>query len=281
MVHGSWTFSSGIRRAAWLVAGINVVEDGQNVRYNALVPRGQFKVADDWHVTGMRGSASNSAYITEPVFVPEHRTMRWGGDDDGRDSAFLGSVVELAAIFAGMAQGAVEVFVDYAKCKASFEGAYRTLSEEPHVHSVLGHAKARIDHALCTVRYWAGRLDATDSEELTPEDVAQMSLVTMFAMHQVRPIPNEMCDLLGSSTARSDHPLGRFARDMSTLGLAFRLGSLEDIGRQVAGIERGDGDWLGAINSSLEEMPQPRTDLVELIEPGQELDLASEGEGRR
>jgi 3-hydroxy-9,10-secoandrosta-1,3,5(10)-triene-9,17-dione monooxygenase len=75
-VSGTWKFVSGVEWCSWIaVNAITQLPDGEGpepVLY--FIPRGEVAVADEWHVVGLRGTASNTVTVAD-VFVPAHRTL--------------------------------------------------------------------------------------------------------------------------------------------------------------------------------------------------------------
>jgi 3-hydroxy-9,10-secoandrosta-1,3,5(10)-triene-9,17-dione monooxygenase len=76
VVNGTWRFVSGVEWCSWVaVNAITQMPDGEGpepVLY--FIPRQDLRVADEWHVVGLRGTASNTVTV-ENVFVPEHRIL--------------------------------------------------------------------------------------------------------------------------------------------------------------------------------------------------------------
>jgi 3-hydroxy-9,10-secoandrosta-1,3,5(10)-triene-9,17-dione monooxygenase len=76
-INGRWPFSSGSDHCRWAMLGILIppVEEGLPplVRW-ALVPRGDYKVDDDWRTISLRGTGSHSL-VVDDAFVPEHRAI--------------------------------------------------------------------------------------------------------------------------------------------------------------------------------------------------------------
>jgi 3-hydroxy-9,10-secoandrosta-1,3,5(10)-triene-9,17-dione monooxygenase len=72
-ISGTWKFTSGIDHAAWVVLGGLFLGEGPEFRF-FLVPRNDFRIVDDWHAMGLRGTGSATA-VVESAFVPEHRTL--------------------------------------------------------------------------------------------------------------------------------------------------------------------------------------------------------------
>ncbi len=67
---GRWHYSSGCEHADWLILGARVPIPGAEPADKVmLVPRDQVDVEDTWHVTGMRGTGSNTV-VANGVTVP-------------------------------------------------------------------------------------------------------------------------------------------------------------------------------------------------------------------
>jgi 3-hydroxy-9,10-secoandrosta-1,3,5(10)-triene-9,17-dione monooxygenase len=75
VIGGCWNFCSGVDTADWNLLAV-VVRDGDTVvdHRMCLVPKSHYQVIDDWHVLGMRATASMTVTVDE-LFVPEHRAL--------------------------------------------------------------------------------------------------------------------------------------------------------------------------------------------------------------
>ncbi|MEL0192589.1 MAG: acyl-CoA dehydrogenase family protein, partial [Halieaceae bacterium] len=73
MLSGRWGWSSGSEHCTWALLGGVIPGDGYRT---FLVPRAQYEIEDTWNVMGLQGTGSNDVVISEPIFVPEHRTHR-------------------------------------------------------------------------------------------------------------------------------------------------------------------------------------------------------------
>jgi 3-hydroxy-9,10-secoandrosta-1,3,5(10)-triene-9,17-dione monooxygenase len=91
-----------------------------------LVPKSDFRIDDDWYVSGLRGTGSKS-FVIDDAFVPEHRMVPmeamfgtgWTpGSKLYRDPCYQGipyvlwAAPLLASAVIGMAQGVVDLFED-------------------------------------------------------------------------------------------------------------------------------------------------------------------------
>jgi 3-hydroxy-9,10-secoandrosta-1,3,5(10)-triene-9,17-dione monooxygenase len=73
MLHGRWGWSSGSGHCTWALLGGVIPGVGYRT---FLVPRSQYEIEDTWNVMGLQGTGSNDVVISEPIFVPEHRTHK-------------------------------------------------------------------------------------------------------------------------------------------------------------------------------------------------------------
>jgi 3-hydroxy-9,10-secoandrosta-1,3,5(10)-triene-9,17-dione monooxygenase len=88
LIEGRWNFSSSVDVADWNMLAVTV-RDGESIvdHRMCVVPKSQYEIVDDWHVLGMRATASMTV-AAKDVFVPEHRALcmydvRGGNDFPG------------------------------------------------------------------------------------------------------------------------------------------------------------------------------------------------------
>jgi 3-hydroxy-9,10-secoandrosta-1,3,5(10)-triene-9,17-dione monooxygenase len=75
-LNGFWPFCSGVHHAQWALLGEFVeADDGSIIDSGVmLVPTGDLAIQDDWYVSNLIGTGSNSVVVKD-VFVPEHRFL--------------------------------------------------------------------------------------------------------------------------------------------------------------------------------------------------------------
>ncbi len=113
-----WRFSSGCDAAEWIL--------GMTPIGYCLIPRSDFRIEDDWYVSGLRGTGSKSV-IVDDVFVPAHRISAFADLASGHtygatayDSPFykLPQAVVLPTLLCssvlGMALGVLDIFEERA-----------------------------------------------------------------------------------------------------------------------------------------------------------------------
>ncbi len=159
---GKWSFCSGIDHARWmLLAGIagmvSMNPPIPDIRF-MLLPKGDCKVIDDWHVMGLSGTGSKSVAV-DNVFVPEHRTVRndqlMAGTSPGA-SVHPGPLYRapvwaifpfcISSAMPGIAQGACSAFIAEMKSRAAgFD--HSPLAMKPGIQMRVAEATALADAA--------------------------------------------------------------------------------------------------------------------------------------
>lgn len=131
VLSGRWFYSSGVDHCDWVLLGGNIIKEGVPFPdYRTyLVPRSDFKIIDDWHVMGLKGTGSKSVEL-HGAFVPNHRQLpviasqmlNTPGMADGTADAPLfkvpfptifGACITTPAL--GAAQRMLDLFVDSSK----------------------------------------------------------------------------------------------------------------------------------------------------------------------
>jgi 3-hydroxy-9,10-secoandrosta-1,3,5(10)-triene-9,17-dione monooxygenase len=157
---GKWSFCSGVDNADWLFLGafFGPPSGGApmpDIRY-VWVPKGDYRIIDDWDVMGLCGTGSKSV-VVEDTFVPDHRIVshKEMSDATSPGSKLHSEPVYRAPIWSfvpftisapacGIAQGALEAFIDDMKVRDdSF--AHSPLSKKPGMHVRVAEASAMID----------------------------------------------------------------------------------------------------------------------------------------
>jgi 3-hydroxy-9,10-secoandrosta-1,3,5(10)-triene-9,17-dione monooxygenase len=159
-VSGKWSFCSGVDNADWLFLGAFFGPPSgdspmPDIRY-VMVPKGDYKIIDDWDVMGLRGTGSNSVVIDDK-FVPDHRIVSHKEMSDAtspgaklhaepvyRTPIWSFVPFTIAAPACGVAQGALDAFIDEMKVRDdSF--AHSPLAKKPGMHARVAEASAMID----------------------------------------------------------------------------------------------------------------------------------------
>ena len=159
-VAGRWSFASGSAHSDWLAVGCRLMHGdepqigpaGNALFASFLVPRERVRIVDTWHVTGLRGTASNDLVIDadDGVVVDRSWSFNHLGDPQrrpGQRYAYTGlSHAMIPAVSVGIARGAVQDALAICGSKQDRYGG-PSMSTRPFVQFDLGRAVALADAA--------------------------------------------------------------------------------------------------------------------------------------
>jgi alkylation response protein AidB-like acyl-CoA dehydrogenase len=205
-------------------------DDGKPVHQLALIPVRDLEIKDDWYVTGLRGSGSNSV-VASDLFVPAANvglaadffagryTSAAAPDEPsfrGLSLAYIGGIS--AAIPVGMADGTIEAFLETSVRKPLSATHYKSKAEAPVVHLRVAEALMRADAARLVgheVTSLVDALDATDTEA-SIEERARVRALVSYALETSAEAVAAIARINGGSTAVETNPIQRFLRDIAT-----------------------------------------------------------------
>jgi len=201
-----------------------------------LVPADAPGIATDgkWNTLGMRATFSPSVTFTG-VRVPKAAAL----GDPG--AALRVGVVEsfalgYAAVYLGIAEGALAFAVDYAK-KRIVKPENIPVAHDPAVQRHVGELSAHLDAALLVLADTAERWDAADMLERGVLGNKAKYLATEVGLA----VTSRVIQVVGGRGAYKDFPAERAFRDLRTSTLmpptVDRM--LEGIGKNALGIEAG------------------------------------------
>lgn len=255
-VEGKWTYVSGNHNAAWIFGGVAWTDGDRSGHGLIMMDPADLTTLDDWHVSGMSASDSNSLVTTAPIFIPDAHfvdmaelpiymsTVSDRFDGLAYQAKARGSMMTVAVlnigILVGMAEGAFEVFADLAQKRKPFSPPYPSVAEMPSSQVAAGKAKAMIGVAKATLMTYADQIDhlATAGEDYTADEEAQGSLDLAYAGQLCHDAINLFVRTLGSSVMTLSNPLQRYSRDAQVILShgALRIESLAEIsGRRLLG----------------------------------------------
>jgi alkylation response protein AidB-like acyl-CoA dehydrogenase len=243
---GHWDFSSGIDHASWAMLFI----PGPRM---ALVPKKDFRIVDNWHVTGLCGTGSKEVYV-ENSFVPEHRILQMADAADARTAGrelygtpfyklplYTWLTYTLVAPAIGMAQGAVDAFEELMRVRVEGISGSRA-GERQSNHLRLAESSAEIDAARLTLRHNVKLLIdcASSGDELPIGERLRIRRDITFAGKLCHHASRRLFETAGAHAILRCTPLQRFTRDVDA---AFHSGVLnwdpngEPYGRFRLGLE--------------------------------------------
>ena len=229
-VTGAWQFGSGTGHSEYVCGGFlpmdggeMVVDDsGMPVMMVAVVPRGDIKFTDGWHVQGLKGTGSYD-YQMHEVFVPDYRTYPLFTRDALRGGAVhrFGVMPVTACGHAawalGVARGAVDDVVALAREKTRM-GDDSSIAHKLTFQRNLAHHEGmwRAAHSLVVSTFTDVEDRIAEGEALTPQMRADMRIAATYATEASREVVQWAHLAAGTSAIREGSRLERAFRDMYT-----------------------------------------------------------------
>ena len=255
-ISGHWKIATGCQYASWFLCNAIVMEEGQMKTHPdgspfviyAIFPSSEAEVIETWNTIGMRGTGSHD-FKTEGVFVPVRRTAPMTPIERANARAYTGplynnflwyAIAALAPVALGIAQAAIEEFVDLAKNKTPHLTA-KTLKDRTVVQRQIAEAKAH---------YEAGRAYLHESvretwttaqagKRMTMEQKMTLNSSAIFAIKAASKVVSLIHEAAGLSALRESYRLQKHWRDVNTITQhAYTSESrYESIGQLMFGLE--------------------------------------------
>jgi 3-hydroxy-9,10-secoandrosta-1,3,5(10)-triene-9,17-dione monooxygenase len=206
-----------------------------------LVPNTDMIVDQDtWFTSGLQGTGSKTVRIDKPVFVPDHRMVRFAdivaGKTPGAEiennnmSRFAFTTFGPTALVSpvlGMAQGALDSFVQMAqtRVRAARPGMVVPVANSPMIQNKIGAASATIESAFTLLL-----TSVTAAEDKVrrgvPLEIGERVAIRRnqgFAAKQSVAVVNDLFAKEGAGGSDLAAPLQRFWRDVNAAALHLSL----------------------------------------------------------
>ena len=254
VLSGRWPFCSGCRHSAWAILGSMVDgADGEPEMILPIVSLADVEILDDWAVSGMKASGSNTVQLVQELFVPEHRVMRmkdavagnWASPPPAGQVLYRNNFLDYTTILSGatplgMAKGALDYYLERLDKRGIVGTDYKIQGDAPVAHLQLADAVARIEAAERLLSADCKELDNRAAAGEPTNDLFQTKLKFDVAV-SVRGCC-EAIEILhrgsGAATIHEANPMQRYARDarVATVHAHFNYETCaENYGRALAG----------------------------------------------
>jgi 3-hydroxy-9,10-secoandrosta-1,3,5(10)-triene-9,17-dione monooxygenase len=242
-------FASGVDHSSWVIVGGLVPKEGAPEWALFLIPPGDYKVRDTWHMAGMRGTGSNTI-VTEDAFVPASRVLslpdlRLGNGPGGalhedpiyHTLFFHYAPLTFAAPMLGAAIGAYRHVREWTKGRKAPDGT--PLAERTSLQVHLARAAADLDAAELLLRRTTQVPHAADARSplllaRSIRDFARASELVVAAIDAI-------IGLCGTAGFASSNPVQRAWRDIHLAAMHIGLNTemnYAHFGRTELGLER-------------------------------------------
>ena len=228
---GRWSFSSGCDHCRWVFLGGLAPSEGPLPDMRTfLVPRSDYQIIDNWHVSGLSGTGSKDI-VVDGAFVPEHRTHRFV---DAYMFQNPGQAVNSSATFRlpfgclfafgiavpaiGAARGALDAYRSYMQQKiAAYDGS--KVADDPFAQRRLSEAAVEIDAAESELHsVWERMWALAEAGEAMPLDLRARARWSAANIVQrgVRAI-DLLFEASGGRALFLDNPIQRYFRDVHAM----------------------------------------------------------------
>jgi len=231
-ISGRWPYVSGIDHTQWTVLGVLLPGQGTSKQPGyALVPRSDYRVDDNWHVSGLAATGSKDLVIEE-CFVPTHRVMTSAQANSGappgvtlhggslyRIPLFSSFSFFIAAPIVGIGCGAIEQHVEMVRGRQTAGGAAGggdVMANLPTVQLRVGGAEMRVDAARALLRQAAVdtmTAAASDSGVSTDQRIRNRR-AQAFATRLITEAIDELYEAGGAGGIFMHEPTQRLWRDI-------------------------------------------------------------------
>ena len=226
VLNGTWTFSSGVDHATWVMLGGN--------ENNYLVPVSDMTIDhDSWAVEGLKGTGSKSVTLKN-VFVPNYRVHRMEDHYHDREPGMavnnrplyrmswrgmFNTVMSNSAI--GMTQGALDELIRQTKVRCGIQGVGAPVVTNPFMHMRLSKSLTAVRgvrlRQIHNIRGWF----ETACRNETPTRIEQMR-VRYEAAEAASACFDAFCEVwphAGAGAVAESNPLQNAFRDLMAMRL--------------------------------------------------------------
>jgi alkylation response protein AidB-like acyl-CoA dehydrogenase len=233
-ISGRWHYVSGADHTQWTVLGILLpAEDGSKQPAYALVPRSDYKIHDEWHVTGLAATGSKDLII-EQCFVPDHRVMTAAQANSRKPPGaelhdrplyrvplFSSFSFFIAAPITGMGRGAVDQYVAMVRDRKTAGGA----AGGGDLMSNLQAVEMRVDAARALLHRAASDTMAAAASRagVSTDQRIQNRRAQTFAARLVVEAVDELYEASGATGVFIRDPTQRLWRDIHAGSKHFSL----------------------------------------------------------
>jgi alkylation response protein AidB-like acyl-CoA dehydrogenase len=249
-----WTFASGCTHATWFKGASLVYRpdgsavchaDGAHDHRTLLFPANEAEVRDMWHVSGLRGTGSNTIVVAD-LFVPQDRTVSLTHDplQERSPLAMLPystfAAAGFCAVALGIARGTLDAFRELAATKTA-RGATGPLRESAVVQAHVARAEARLRAARAFLYETVQEVSETVShdEALSPKQRAVFRLAATSGIREAAQVVDAAYHAAGATAIFESQPFERRFRDVHAVTQQVQANErhFETVGRVFLGFD--------------------------------------------
>ncbi len=240
---GSWSFSSGINHADWVMAvAKTTLADGTSAARWHLMPRAEVSIDETWEVNGLRKTGSFRFHVEDHP-VPASRVFEYTIFDDDPPLYQITLNLLFAGGFAAVALGNTRAAIDFAR-QRTLEKVKRfdreTLAQDTATQDILGRSEATWHAADSFLAAAANNLwEACQAKVHAPD--REKYLLRLAATHAIREAKNAtdmVYNLCSTDSIFTTEGINRYFQDAHVISqhLQGRPEVYSIYGRHVLGL---------------------------------------------
>ncbi len=253
VVRGAWPFATGGAHASHAYLAVYYDEVDDTKVGMVLLPKDSYVLRDDWDAMGMAGTGSATIAIDKELFVPDERfsspqilaerLAELKKNGFGLRPGGLGrSIMVGTGNAVGMAEHALELFLEGIGKKAIAYSPYSRQQEAPVTHLNVGYVKMQIKAARRIAEAALDDLDSLNDEgrEVTQTETIRYHADAAFVWDTCATAIETLFKASGASAIAKKQPLQLVARNCraGSMHAAHNIQTcMENYGRQLCGID--------------------------------------------
>jgi len=253
MIRGAWPFATGSLHASHAYLAVYCDDNDDTKIGMVLLPKESYVLRDDWDAMGMAATGSATLVIDEELFVPDERfstpqrlTERLAElkkQGFGLRPGGLGrSIMVGTGNAVGMAEYALELFLEGIAKKAIAYSPYKRQQDAPVTHLNVGYAQMQIRAARCVAEAALEDLDRLHNEDrdVTQADTVRYHADAAYVWDSCATAIETLFRASGASGISKKQPLQLVARNCraGSMHAAHNIQTcMENYGRQLCGVD--------------------------------------------
>lgn len=251
---GRWPFNTGCAHAKYAIRSAVIDPESDAPGFGMfLVPYEGMTIVDDWQVSGLCGTGSNTV-VGEDIYVPADRMMHFGDAKEGRfktvrnagvplyRTPIVSTIITTGSLgFPGVAKAALDLFLARLPGRPITYTTYTDQSQAAIRHHQAAEAALRIraaDHLTFEVADTVDR-HAAEGTDYEPGEHARLWGQVAYATQLYAEAVEILRAASGASAIHRRSPMQRLARDAAALkvhAIMSPTSGLEFHGRALCGL---------------------------------------------
>jgi len=253
MIRGAWPFATASAHASHAYLAVYYDEHDDTKVGMVLLPKESFVLRDDWDAMGLAATGSATIAIDKELFVPDERfstpqrllerLAELKAQGLGlRPGGISRSIVAGSGNAVGMAEYALELFLEGIGKKPIAYSPYKRQQEAPVTHLNVGYVQMQIRAARGIAEAALDDLDGLHSQhrEVTRQEAVRYHADTAYIWDSCATAVESLFRASGASGISKKQPLQLVARNCraGSMHAAHNIQTcMENYGRQLCGVE--------------------------------------------